>query len=304
MFKTQLLLSAARIDELGQYHSPNICFIAPDEDDTDGGQDDQDGGAQADEEDGEGDAPEGDEADGEEGDDGESDPDHEGEAEDAGQEGRSTRQAVDREAPRRRSTSDVIRDNKRAAKEASAKADEAIRRAEAAERRAEAAERAATERRQSETQEQERLRLDSMTTEERYDYNLRKQDEAHRNELNGVKFQIWDSADQRKFDRLVDRDPLIARVQDKVEAEIRRRQAAREPPVEREIIANQEIAKMMRARRVPAGERQRSRGAERVQRETARPVRARGNEAPPARARRGNEDTPAARRARLADVQI
>jgi hypothetical protein len=300
MFKTQLLLSAARIDELGQYRSPNICFI-DDEDDRDGGQDDQDGGPEADEEDGDGDAAEGDEADGEEDGEGEGDADHEGEAEDGRQESRSSRQEVERARPRR--ADEVIRDNKRAAKEALARAEQAERRAEAAERAAERAERAATERRASETAESERLRLDSMTTEERYDYNLRKQDEAHRTELNGVKFQIWDSSDRAAFRDLAREDPLIGRVKDKVEAEFQRlRKEGR--PVEREIIANQEIAKMMRAQRVAAGTRQKARGADRVQRETAKPVRARGNEAPPARARRGQEDTPAARRARLMDVQI
>lgn len=298
MLRKTLLLSAARIDELGQYLSPNVCFITPDEDDPDGGQDDENAGEGADEEAGEGEEP-GDEADGEEDAEGEGLEDHE-EADE--QEGRHA-QVAREGSPRRRGASEVIRENKRAAKEATAKADEAIRRAEAAERRAEAAERTANERRQTETAEQERLRLDTMTTEERYDYQLRKQQQESDRKFQGLQFQVWDSSDRANFRDLVREDPLVAKVKDKVEAEYKRRQAEGQVPVEREILANQEIAKMMRQQRATAGTKQRTRGAESVRRETGKPVQARSNVAPQ-RSRRGQEDTPEARRRRLEGVTI
>lgn len=297
MFKKSLFLSAARIDELGQYHSPNVCFITPDEDEIDGRQDDEDAGEGADEEAGEGEEP-GDEADGEEDAEGEGLEDHE-EADE--QEGRHAQ--VDRAGPpRRRGASEVIRENKRRAKEADERYETERKAREAAERRAEAAERAANERRQTETAEQERARLDTMTTEERYDYQLKKQQQESDRRFQGLQFQVWDSSDRANFRDLCREDPLVAKVKDKVEAEYKRLQAEGRP-VEREIIANQEIAKMMRQRRAPAGEKQRARGAETVRRETTRPVRARGD-APAQRGRRGQEDTPEARRRRLEGVTI
>lgn len=297
MLRKTLLLSAARIDELGQYHSPNVCFITPDEDEIDGRQDDEDAGEGADEEAGEGEEP-GDEADGEEDAEGEGLEDHE-EADE--QEGRHAQ--VDRAGPpRRRGASEVIRENKRAAKELREELATERKAREALERRLEQQDRDRDQRRQTETAEQERARLDTMTTEERYDYQLQKREAAHRQEMDGVKFQIWDSSDRANFRDLCREDPLVAKVKDKVEADYERRRSQGRP-VEREIIANQEIAKMMRQQRAPAGAKQKARGAETVRRETTRPVRARGD-APAQRGRRGQEDTPEARRRRLEGVTI
>lgn len=293
MFKNRLL-STTRITALGEYESPNVCFISPDEDDPDGGEgqsqteddveDVEDGPEDGDEEDGADAAAEAE--DGEEA--------GEGETED--------RAPVRREGAPRRGASEVIREEKRARKEATAKVEEVTRRAEAAERRAEAAERAANERRTTENAAAERERLALMTEDERVSY-YREQDKAeHRREMDGVRFQVWDSTDRAEFRELCREDPLVARVKDKVEAEYTRLKGLGRP-VEREIIANQEIAKMMRNQRQAAGTRQRNRGAESVRRETARPVRARGDVAP-ARSRRGQEDTPEARRRRLEDVII
>lgn len=299
MFRKTLLLSAARIDELGQYHSPNVCFITPDEDDLDGGQDDQDAGEGADEEAGEGEEP-GDEADGEEDAEGEGLEDHEGADEDAGQESRS--QVARGESPRRRGASEIIRENKRAAKELREELQAERKAREALERRLEQQDRDRDQRRQTETAEQERARLDLMTPEERYDYRIQQTETKHRQEMDGVKFQIWDSSDRSNFRDLCKEDPMVAKVKDKVEAEYQRLRSQGHP-VEREIIANQEIAKMVRAQRTTAGTRQRARGAETVRRETARPVQGRSNVAPQ-RTRRGQEDTPEARRRRLEGVTI
>jgi hypothetical protein len=297
MFRKSLFLSAARIDELGQYQSPNVCFISPDEDEFDGGQDDQDAGADTDEEAGEGEES-GDEADGGEGEEGEEVADHE---EGDEQEGRHA-QVARGESPRRRGASEIIRENKRAAKELREELVAERKAREALERRMEQQDRDRDRQRSTETAEQERLRLDTMTTEERYDYQLQKREAAHRQEMEGVKFQIWDSSDRAAFRELVREDPLVAKVKDKVEAEYERLRSQGRP-VEREIIANQEIAKMMRQQRSSAGTKQKARGAEQVRRATTKPVQGRGDVAPQ-RSRRGQEDTPEARRRRLEGVTI
>lgn len=222
--------------------------------------------------------------------------DEEVDAEPAGKQGKS-------------SASDVIRANKKARKEAdrkateaASKAEEALRRAEAAERRAEEAERAANARRQAESAEAEAARVELMSESERLNHYRAKDNERHTAEMNGVKFQIWDSTDRSDFRQLVREDPLVAKVKDKVEAEYEKLRAQGRP-VSREILANQEIAKMVRSGRASAGTAQRKRAAEGVQREKVRPQRTRSDVASD-RSRRGQEDTAAARKKRLEDVQL
>lgn len=292
MFKTQLLLSAARIDELGQYRSPNVCFI---DDEDDNGPDDVEEVAD-----------EGGEAD---------DPDENDEGEDGAEEGDDRQddetraaQETDRaegareEQPRRRGASDVIRESKKRAKEAEERLVAADRAREAAERRAEDAERRANERRQVETEAQERERLAVMTEDERVAH-YRQKDRAESDEkFRRLEYQTWNSSDRVEFRELCREDPLMARVKDKVEAKFEELRAKGQN-VQREIIANQEIALMFRAQRKAQGTKQRTRGAETVRRETTRPARAR-SDAPSTRTRRGQEDTKEARFERIKDVSL
>ncbi len=265
----------SRIGLMGEYLSPNVCFIEGDDDDADAG-----GGKCADDADADGD-----------------------DGADDGEGGRAAKGADDDEKPRKRGASEVIRENKRRAQDAERKADEAIRRAEAAERRVEEAERRANERRQQETAEQEAARVELMSESERVAHYRQKDREEHQRDMNGMKFQMWDTADQTKFDRLVDRDPLVAKVADDVEKELRRLRSEGRPPVERAILADLLIGRMVRAERGKARKVQTRRGEESVRRETTKPARTRSG-APASRQRRGQEDTAAARYRRLEDVKI
>lgn len=203
---------------------------------------------------------------------------------------------------KRKGASEVIRENKRRAAEATRKADEALRRAEAAERRAEEAERRANERRAQETEAQEAARLELMTEGERIAYYREKDKKDYESKLNNVQFQIWDSTDRSEFRQLVREDPLVAKVKDKVEAEYERLKAQGRP-VSRELIANQEIAKMVRDNRQRAKTKQTRRAEDGIRRETTKPTRTR-SEAPSERGRRSREDTPEARRKRLENVVL
>lgn len=200
----------------------------------------------------------------------------------------------------KRGASEVIRENKRRANEATRKADEALRRAEAAERRADEAERRVNERRQNESAEAEAARVELMSESERVSYYRTKDRQEYEGKLQGVQFQIWDGNDRAEFRQLTREDPLVAKVKDKVEAEYERLKAQGRP-VSRELIANQEIAKMVRDNRQRAKTKQMRRADEGIRRETTRPTRAR-SEAPTDRQRRGREDTPEARRKRLEGV--
>lgn len=223
-----------------------------------------------------------------------------GEETDDRQTGRSRERETEDVTPRKRGASEVIRENKKRAKEATAKAEEALRRAEAAERRAEAAERATQARVQTETAQQRADRLALMSPEERFDA-LRSEDRAaHAAEMNSVKFQIWDSTDSAKFERLAEKDALVARVADRVEARFAELQR-QGSPVSRAILADLEIGKMMRENQKSAKTKQTRRAEEGVRRETVKPKRV-TSDASSTRGRRGQEDTPDARRRRLEDV--
>jgi len=201
---------------------------------------------------------------------------------------------------KKRSASDVIRDNKRAAKEATRKADEALRRAEAAERRAEEAERRANERRQTESAAEEAARVELMSDSERSAYYRQKDKEEFQRELGTLKFQSWDAGDSAKFERLCDRHQVFDKVRDKVEeryAELARQGKA----TSREVIAKFLLGEMMVANAGRARTKQVKRADEGIRRETTKPTRTRSTAAPD-RQRRGQEDTPAARRARLEGV--
>ncbi len=278
----------SRVTATGEYRSPNVCFIDDPEDPADLPEDPEDPADPEDPEDPE------DPADPE-------DPEDPADPEDP----EDPADPVDpaEPAPRKRGASEVIRENKRSRQEAERKAEALERRMEAAERRAEAAERAVAERRQSESKEARDARLALMSPEERFEV-LRTEDrEAYTREINSVKVQMWDSTDATRFDRLAERDPLVGKVRDRVEEEFKRRLAEGKPLVERELLANQEIAKMMRERQKTAGARQRKRGEESIRRETVRPRQVRSDAASP-RSRRGQEDTPEARRKRLEGVTI
>ena len=211
--------------------------------------------------------------------------------------------------PARRSASDVIRAEKKARKDFEARAataqaerDQARQRAEAAERRAEAAERAAQERRAEQTREAEAARLETMTESERIAHYRQKDREEFQQEVNGLKFQQWDSTDRMEFRQLVREDPAVARVRDKVEVEFERLRAQGRP-VAREILANQEIAKLYRAELGKSGTKQRERAAAGVKRETVRPRQTR-SDVPAERTRRSGGDEKEARLNRIKDLQL
>lgn len=245
--------------------------------------------------------------------DGETDPDgdggdegdvDQGDGADGGEQGEDAAAIAAREeTPRKRTANDVVRDSKRRAKEAEDRAVEADRKATEALRRAEEAERRANERRTAETAEDEARRVELMTSDERAEHNRKKDKEEFQRELNGIKFQNWDSSDRADFRQLCRDNPLFAKVREKTEERFKTMQAAGRA-VSREIIAKQEIADMVIAGRAKVGDSQRQRAAERVRRETTRPTRTR-SEVPANRQRRGvDENSQAARAERLKDVQL
>lgn len=236
--------------------------------------------------------------DGDGGEDGDDDSGSEGTGavrEDRGEETRDSR-------PVKRGANDVVREAKRRAKEAEERAEALDRRARDAERRAEEAERARQDRRTAESAETEAARVALMTDAERFEHYRAKDKQESDQRFNSLRFENWEREDRRDFRDLCRNDPLVAQVRDKVEAEYDRLKRTT-GPVSRELIANQEIAKMVRERRAKAGTKQRKAGEESVRRETTKPARAR-SDVGSTRTRRGQEDTPEARRARLADVII
>jgi hypothetical protein len=298
-----MFVRMSRIALDGGYRSPNVCFIGPDEEDPDVKDDkalegdDPDAGA---------DQPE-DVVDADSGDEG----DDSDEATDAAETEPGAEEGGPQGAPVpvKRTASDVIRAEKKARKEnearaaeATRKADEALRRAEAAERRAEEAERNAQARRQQETREAEAARVELMSESEKIAYYRQQDRQEFEGRVAGLQFQQWDSTDRMEFRQLKREDPLVARVADKVEVEFERLRAQGRP-VAREILANQEIAKMVREERSKAGSRQRDRAAAGVRRETVKPRQARSDVATP-RQKRSAGDDKAARRARLEDVEL
>lgn len=254
----------------------------PDEQDGEDAVDDADEGA---------DEPDGvEDADGDEGD--------EGGQEDLG--GSQEGQAEEPEGRVRKGASEVIRENKRRAQEATRKAEEATRRAEAAERRAEEAERRASARRQEETAAERAARRELMTDAERHAADIAEVRAEYDGKMQGVQFQIWDSTDRSEFRQLCREEPSVAKVREKVEAEYERLKAQGRP-VSRELIANQEIAKLVRANAGRARTKQAKRADEGIRRETARPASTRSRVAPD-RQRGDRADTPEARRKRLEGV--
>ncbi|MDE2469380.1 MAG: hypothetical protein KGL35_11705 [Bradyrhizobium sp.] len=237
--------------------------------------------------------PDGDEIDGGEdaADDAEADA---GDAEDA--------EPVVAETPKKRTASEVIRDNKRRAKEAERKAEEAERKASEALRRAEEAERRANERRAAESAEDEARRVELMSESEKIAHYRQKDREESRKELSAVQFQVWDSTDRMEFRQLLRDEPWLAQVKDETEAEFERLKAAGRP-VAREILANQFLARRYREQARKTGTKERKVAAEGVRRQTVRPPKSRSDVVADRR-RKGGEDTPEARRKRLEDVQL
>ena len=208
-----------------------------------------------------------------------------------------------------RKASDVIRAEKKARKaaedriaERERERDEARREAAEARRRADDAERRANERRATETAEAEAARLELMSESEKIAH-YRQKDRAESDaRYNDLRFNQWESFDRMEFRQLVRDDPLVARVKDVVEKEYERMKASGRP-VTREVLANQEIAKLARKGLVKSAPEQRRRAAAGVARETVRPPATRSG-AVAERRTRGDENTAAARRKRLEDVQL
>lgn len=290
----------SRIAEDGTYRSPNVCFMDdpdPPEDHDEGGDGGDDGG----------DADAGDDS-GEDA--GDADADGDEAPEDAGDEGDAVAEEADEPpAPKRRSASDVIRENKRGRKAAAREAEEAKREAAEARREAsalkerlDAADRRALERQRSESEAEERQRVELMSDVERANYYREQDRTAHQREMNQVRSDIWASEDRASFRELCREDKLVASVKDRVE-QVFAQQQAQGRPVSRELIANQEIARMAREGRLKAQTTQRARADERLRRQRSKPVTAR-SAAPSTRTRRGEGDEKAARLKRLENVTL
>ena len=254
----------------------------------------------------EGDAGESDGADADEGHLDQGDGSEEGESEEDAAEVDDAEEAPPAAATLRKA-SDVIRAEKKARKEAEARIaerererDEARRETAEARRRAEDAERRASERRERETADAEAARVELMSESEKIAHYRQKDQERNDRRFNELQFQNWDNSDRSDFRQLCREDPLVAKVKDKVEAEYERLKTAGRP-VSREILANQEIAKMVREQRTKAGSKPRERAEAGVRRETTRPPRTR-SDAVAERRTRGTENTAEARRKRLEDV--
>jgi len=221
-------------------------------------------------------------------------------AADEGEGAEGTARDVDR--PRKRGASEVIREQKRRARQAEEEREQLRRERDELRRRAEDAERRAQERRASETAEEERQRLELMTEGERLAYQTDKLRKEYDGKLQGVQLQVWDGQDQARFDRLCDRQPIFEKVRSKVEAEFERMKREGRA-TQREVIAKYMLGEMMVANAGRAKSKQARRAADDTRRETARAPRGRSDVQQP-RARRGNEDTPEARRKRLEGVVI
>lgn len=286
-----MLIRTGRITADGLYRSPNICFAGPEDTENGEVQDEAHG-----EDEGAGE-PEGDEVvDGAEDDEGGQE--DLGGSEEGSEEGAPGRVEAE---PRRRGASDVIRENKRLARENQERADRLERELADQRRRTEDAERRANERRSQESEAAEAARLELMSDGERAAHYRQKDRQEYQQQLSGIQLQIWDSSDSAKFERLVDKDPLVAKVRDKVEVEFERlKTMGRQVP--REVLANIKVGEMVRANAASAKTKQNRRGQESIRRETTKPVRARGA-APADRQRRGSEENSReARRKKLEDV--
>lgn len=292
-----MLIRVSRITADGLYRSPNVCFADGDE-----GPEHEVVEAEADGEDEGSGEPEGDEqvVDGGE--------DDEGGQEDLGGSEEGSEEGAPRgvETSRGRTFRDEKKERKAAqlrAEAAERKAEEIQRRADAAERRADEAERRAEARGRQENEAAEAARVELMSDGERFAHFRQKDRQESDARLAGIQAQIWNSNDVAKFERLVDRDPLVAKVREKVEAEFEKLLAVgRQVP--REVLANIKVGEMVRANAAAAKTKQRTRGQESIRRETTKPVRSRGA-APAERQRRGaEEDTREARKKRLLDVSF
>lgn len=150
------------------------------------------------------------------------------------------------------------------------------------------------------TEQQERERLSLMTTDEKLEYLLAKQQQQTDQKLYAIQFQSWDSNDKAAFAALAARTPAVAAIADEVEAGFaemaRANKATDRATIAAFLIGQKALAKAPRAR--AAGARAAAAGRER---QHARPASGRGDVATGG-ARQTNER--AARAKRLEGVEI
>jgi hypothetical protein len=188
---------------------------------------------------------------------------------------------------------------------AQARVEEAIRRAKTAEdelARLRSAQPTGPTREQQERDAAiERERLANMDPEQRLEYRIAKQDEAHRREIAQLTFTMQDSADRTAFDGYCARTPVAQKLRDEVEdrlAEMRRggTTAPRET-VLRWVIGDRALANANRAK----GRATKRADVNRTS-QTTRPGSGRGDTA--AEGRRASADSREARARRLEGVKL
>lgn len=136
--------------------------------------------------------------------------------------------------------------------------------------------------------------LDAQRRHDREDFDAR---------IGALQAQQIDSGDRAAFDRMCDRNPAVAAIRDKVEAEIAnlRRQGGN---AGREAVAYYLLGQAAVQRAGAAKTRQSKRAANGIEREAARPVRSRSDLPSGGRRESRGGDERAARAKRLEDVQI
>jgi hypothetical protein len=176
----------------------------------------------------------------------------------------------------------------------------AEQRAEEAERRAAAALAAAEERKTAAAREAEEERLRLMDPVERAEYRVQQAEQRFGQEIGRLQFQQQDATDQTKFSGLLARRPEFEKFSDDVERELAglRRNGVNMP---REAILYGIIGRNAVQKAPAAKTRAAKRGAENIQRQTARPSKG-GGDVQRGNNRSGSESEK--RRARLADQSI
>lgn len=182
-----------------------------------------------------------------------------------------------------------------------AKAKAAEDKASELERRLAQIEQGRTQQSTAQQQAEERERIALMTPDERTDYLVNKTRQEVNGEIQGLRFQMQDSADKTAFDALCARKPHFDAVRDDVEKQLveMRRNGGTAP---RETLALYFIGKRADERAGRAAPRQKRKADDRIQRQTARPGNGKGDQRNDSGRRGGDEKS--ARANRLKDLNI
>lgn len=161
-------------------------------------------------------------------------------------------------------------------------------------------ERQLNERQNSESAEMERARLSLMNPDEKTEYLLNKQERQMNQKFAAMEFRSADMADRTAFTTLASQDKALASVSAEVERVLQEQRLKGFNP-NRETVATFLLGQKMRERAKNAAPKQKTRAAERVARETTRPMNGRGDVSKPA-VRSGNGKSDIEKR--LAGIKI